>query len=219
MSTFPGEVHLANLPVNALQLDSTGNNLYAGTDIGVYQTSTALAAAWVRFGTGLPYVQVDDLDLKTYTTGTFLAAATHGRGVWVVDPPAGGNPTENPNGARRGEFPASLPDLVFAAGFPSSFDSAFDLRELVLALVDSPPTPFFDSLWGSVPSGGPTNFGSGSTLDPLLQFPGRPSPLVPWDQPFTQVPDDATMRDDALSFWADQPVNLDDSLREALARV
>lgn len=169
----------------------------------------------MRFGTGLPNVQVVDLDLKTYSTGTFLAAATHGRGVWVVDPPAGGNAHES----QDGELPASLPDLVFAAGFNSSSDIAFDSRELVLALVDTAPTPFFDSFWGSLASGGPTNFGSGSTLDPLLQFPGRPSPMVSWDQPFSQVPDFATTRDDALAFWADQPVNLDDSLRDVPARV
>jgi hypothetical protein len=62
------------IPVNALVLDAAGATLYAGTDVGVYFTSTA-ALNWAVFGTGLPFVQVDDPQLQSFpNVGTFLAA-------------------------------------------------------------------------------------------------------------------------------------------------
>ncbi|HZT83512.1 MAG TPA: hypothetical protein VFA26_24995 [Gemmataceae bacterium] len=77
---------LPNVPVNALQLSANGATLYAGADVGVYSTATN-NAAWARYGNGLPYVQVLDLQLQTYGATTWLAAATHGRGAWIIDPP------------------------------------------------------------------------------------------------------------------------------------
>jgi hypothetical protein len=55
------------------------NNLYAGTDIGVYN-STDGGANWVPFGTGLPRSAVFDLQIQP--SFRLLRAATHGRGVW-----------------------------------------------------------------------------------------------------------------------------------------
>ncbi len=45
-------------------------------------SSSRAGAHWVRFGAGLPNVQV--IELKLNTTLNILAAGTHGRGVWIV---------------------------------------------------------------------------------------------------------------------------------------
>ena len=76
-----------NVPVNALVLDSSGANpvLYAGTDSGVYRGTFAAGVwNWAPFGTGMPNVQVSDLQLQTYNRVQYLFAATHGRGAWDI---------------------------------------------------------------------------------------------------------------------------------------
>ena len=74
---------LPDLPTNTMVLDPrvTPHVLYVGTDDGVY-VSTDLGAHWVRFGMGLPNVQVTDLKLNPGLN--VLAAGTHGRGVWEI---------------------------------------------------------------------------------------------------------------------------------------
>jgi hypothetical protein len=71
---------IPSIPINAFAVDAiNSNNLYAGTDIGVY-FSTDAGASWTPFGTGLPRVAVFDLQIQP--TSRILRAATHGRGVW-----------------------------------------------------------------------------------------------------------------------------------------
>ena len=68
------------VPVNAFVVDPTNsNNLFAGTDIGVY-ASTDAGASWVPFGTGLPVVAVFDMAIQPVSR--VLRIATHGRGLW-----------------------------------------------------------------------------------------------------------------------------------------
>jgi len=78
-----------SVPINAFAIDpQNSNNLYAGTDIGVYFSSDG-GASWAPFGTGLPRVAVFDLAIQP--TSRLLRAATHGRGVWetaLVNPAA-----------------------------------------------------------------------------------------------------------------------------------
>ncbi|PYS20896.1 MAG: hypothetical protein DMF72_19305 [Acidobacteria bacterium] len=91
--TTPNWVAAANgipsIPINAFAIDPlNSNNLYAGTDIGVYFSSDA-GANWSPFGTGLPRVAVFDLQIQP--TSRLLRAGTHGRGVWetpLVSPAA-----------------------------------------------------------------------------------------------------------------------------------
>jgi hypothetical protein len=71
---------IPSIPINALVIDpQNSNNLYAGTDIGVYN-STDGGASWAPFGTGLPRSAVFDLQIQP--SFRLLRAGTHGRGVW-----------------------------------------------------------------------------------------------------------------------------------------
>lgn len=77
---------LPDLPAWKLVIDPRTNDLYLGTDIGVYKTTISFAggvpviSGWQKFGAGLPNVQVKDLELNTTTNA--LLAGTYGRGVW-----------------------------------------------------------------------------------------------------------------------------------------
>jgi len=75
---------LPDIPITRLLLDnrdSTGNSLFAATDLGVYRTSDG-GQHWRLFGKGLPQVPV--LDLYMPPNGTFLRVGTYGRGVWEI---------------------------------------------------------------------------------------------------------------------------------------
>lgn len=72
---------LPALPAYKLVIDprSLTNNLYLGTDQGVFRLDTALSQ-WKRFGAGMPNVQVRDLELNQTTN--VLTAGTYGRGMY-----------------------------------------------------------------------------------------------------------------------------------------
>src|SRR6266851_1689465 len=73
---------IPSIPINALAIDpANSNNIFAGTDIGVYN-STDGGATWVPFGTGLPRAAVFELALQN--ANRVLRAGTHGRGVWEI---------------------------------------------------------------------------------------------------------------------------------------
>ena len=59
--------------------DSSRKTIYAGTWLGVYE-STDAGATWHRFGAGLPLAIINDLYMPS--DGSFLRAASYGRGVW-----------------------------------------------------------------------------------------------------------------------------------------
>lgn len=59
------------------------NTVYAATFLGVYRTTDG-GAHWSRFGAGLPFVEVDDIYASP--DGSFLRAASFGRGVWEIHP-------------------------------------------------------------------------------------------------------------------------------------
>jgi photosystem II stability/assembly factor-like uncharacterized protein len=76
---------IPDVPVNALVVDPNNSSLlYAGTDIGVFQSIDA-GATWNVFGMGLPRTPVFDLAIQNKFR--LLRAATHGRGIFEV--PAG----------------------------------------------------------------------------------------------------------------------------------
>ena len=84
-TSIDGSAGLSNglpfgIPIHTIKnLTGNSNILFAGTDFGVYK-STDGGSSWVRFGTGLPMVATRDLYLAP--DGTYIRAATFGRGVW-----------------------------------------------------------------------------------------------------------------------------------------
>jgi hypothetical protein len=73
---------IPDVPVNAFVVDpANSNNLYAGTDIGVYR-STDGGTTWAPFSNGLPRVAVFDMAIQN--PNRILRIATHGRGMWEI---------------------------------------------------------------------------------------------------------------------------------------
>lgn len=72
---------LPNVPAWALVIAE--GRVYVGTDVGVYSSPIA-TSDWARHGTGLPYVQVKDLQQGIGEMSHLIAAATYGRGVWMT---------------------------------------------------------------------------------------------------------------------------------------
>ncbi len=72
---------IPDVPVSAFAIDpANSNNVYAGTDIGVYG-STDGGANWFPMNNGqLPRVAVFDMAIQP--TSRTLRIATHGRGIW-----------------------------------------------------------------------------------------------------------------------------------------
>ena len=71
---------IPDVPVNAFAIDPKNSNiLYAGTDIGVFQSIDG-GASWISYNTGLPSVPVFDMAIHPVTR--VLRIATHGRGLW-----------------------------------------------------------------------------------------------------------------------------------------
>ena len=60
--------------------------LVVATDIGAFIATAGQGAAttWSRFGV-LPNASVNDLQLSP--DGSYLLAATHGRGIWTITTP------------------------------------------------------------------------------------------------------------------------------------
>jgi hypothetical protein len=76
---------IPQVPVSSIAIDPQNSNiLYAGTDIGVYQ-STDGGANWAPYGSGLPRVAV--FDVKISNVQRYLRIATHGRGIWEIGIP------------------------------------------------------------------------------------------------------------------------------------
>jgi hypothetical protein len=80
---------LPDAPVNALLVDSAAGQVYAGTDVGVFVSSTS-AASWTEVGpdaqpgaTGyLPNVPVSAIRLFNSGGTKKLRVSTYGRGIW-----------------------------------------------------------------------------------------------------------------------------------------
>ncbi|MEZ5426154.1 MAG: carboxypeptidase regulatory-like domain-containing protein [Pyrinomonadaceae bacterium] len=78
-----GLTALPQVPVNSIVIDPTlPNNIYVGTDIGVYVSSDG-GANWAPFGTGLPRVAVFGIGIAPGTTRQ-IRIATHGRGLFQI---------------------------------------------------------------------------------------------------------------------------------------
>jgi Calx-beta domain len=118
---------IPSIPINAFAIDPiNSNNLYAGTDIGVYFSSDG-GATWSPFGTGLPKVAVFDLQIQP--TSRILRAATHGRGIWelALVSPAASTVEFSTSAASATEGPGSVSITINRSGdttFPASVNYA-----------------------------------------------------------------------------------------------
>ena len=62
---------------------TSNTTLYAATHLGVYRSSVA-GASWTRFGTGMPLVNVTDIEILP--DSSLVRAGTFGRSVWELTP-------------------------------------------------------------------------------------------------------------------------------------
>jgi len=82
-----GAAALPDSPVNALLVDASTHTVYAGTDAGVFQSSTT-TAEWTEVGPTsgdsglLPNVAITGLGLFDSGGLKLLRASTYGRGIW-----------------------------------------------------------------------------------------------------------------------------------------
>ncbi len=76
----PAGSGIPDTPVDSMAIDPANTQIiYAGTDIGVFQTSDG-GANWIPFSNGLPRVAVFGMEIQP--TYRILKIATHGRGIW-----------------------------------------------------------------------------------------------------------------------------------------
>ncbi len=87
--TGSGTGALPDSPVNAVVVDPSARAVYVGTDVGVFQSSTA-SPVWGEVGPAggagfLPNVAVTALALFNASGQKLLRASTYGRGVWQTN--------------------------------------------------------------------------------------------------------------------------------------
>ena len=75
---------LPDVPADDLLLTPDGT-LVLATDLGVYVAPAADPSHWTRLGEGLPNASVNDLAWGP--DGSYIIAATHGRGLWSIATP------------------------------------------------------------------------------------------------------------------------------------
>ena len=75
---------LPDVPTTRVVLDprdATHDTLFAATHVGIFRTTDG-GASWSQYGVGLPSVVVSDLYMPP--SGSYLRAATYGRGFWEL---------------------------------------------------------------------------------------------------------------------------------------
>ena len=78
---------IPDVPTNTFAIDPVNTQqLYAGTDIGVFSSADG-GASWQAFSDGLPRVAVFGMEI--HPVHRIMKIATHGRGVYEIDLPAG----------------------------------------------------------------------------------------------------------------------------------
>jgi hypothetical protein len=76
--------NIPDAPADDVLITSSAQ-LVVGTDVGVFTASIAAPTTWSRLGTGLPNAAIYDLSYGS--DGSYIIAATHGRGLWQITTP------------------------------------------------------------------------------------------------------------------------------------
>jgi hypothetical protein len=76
--------NLPDVPVSTIAVDPNNEQrIWAGTDVGVFQTTDG-GVTWSSYRGNMPVVAI--MDLKYNAVTGYLTVATHGRGIWRVNP-------------------------------------------------------------------------------------------------------------------------------------
>ena len=73
---------LPNIPINSIIVNNAGNQIYIGTDLGVFYRHTSMDD-WMPYNNDMPITPVTGLFIDE--SNDELYASTFGRGVWKVD--------------------------------------------------------------------------------------------------------------------------------------
>jgi hypothetical protein len=149
---------LPDVPVNALVVDPLDSNtVYAGTDIGVFETTDG-GVSWAAFGTGLPRVAVFDMALQPVFR--VLRVATHGRGIW-----------ENTGPALPIQLASFDATITLSGGIQLTWTTLSELANYGFEVQRAPtPDGIFTSITGSFTAG------HGTTVDQHTYTYTDPSP-------------------------------------------
>ncbi|MDD5544138.1 MAG: hypothetical protein PHX83_13285 [Acidobacteriia bacterium] len=121
---------IPSIPINSFVVDpSNSNDLFAGTDIGVYN-STDGGVTWNPYGTGLPRVPVFDMAIQN--SNRLLRIATFGRGIW-----------EAPIQAQPAPHPTQVNVPGSGAGIFSTSGSAVNVKAGSAVVTSGPGNPAY----------------------------------------------------------------------------
>ncbi len=142
--TGTGSNALPDSPVNAVLVDPIAHIIYAGTDVGLFQSPTS-APSWTELGpasgqTGfLPNVAVTALNLFNSGGQKLLLASTYGRGVWQFNLASAPDfEIEVPDSTLNG-FPGTTPTFNGTVTALDGYNSSVTLT--CIAGSTNPPTP------------------------------------------------------------------------------
>lgn len=109
---------LPNVPIHCLEIDKKNGTKYVGTDVGVFFRDTSMAA-WEPYTTGLPSIEVTDININYKTNEIW--ASTYGRGLW-----------KSPRHITLGPDPTAVTIVPMAAGVlmvaPNPSAGIFNIR-------------------------------------------------------------------------------------------
>jgi hypothetical protein len=134
--------NLPDVPANALALFPKTQQVFVGTDVGVYSVGAPQVngrqTQWSRYGNALPNAQVVNLEAATVVTDPntgatidVLAAGTHGRSAWEI--PLTGVPlvTVSPPSAIEGQDTGTQALATFTDSDPAGGSTPTDFTAIV----------------------------------------------------------------------------------------